>query len=150
MGMFDGFDSNNLTPAIPEEDTSVLQSSSPTKPYEDYNIEGDLIGYWWYYGDAIDLQFDISGEVTFDGSEDYMTAEEFLADKYITIQLFNFRREVVEAHTYAGTTPVVFEIDKELSESLTKGSYYCTLTVWKDNNFNKTLFYQTDATLTVK
>jgi hypothetical protein len=34
------------------------------KPYTMCNDNGDVIGYYWHYGDTVNLQFDIYGEVT--------------------------------------------------------------------------------------
>ena len=38
---------------------------SPNKlPYEEYDANNNLIGYWWYEKDILNLQFNITGEVT--------------------------------------------------------------------------------------
>lgn len=34
------------------------------RPYEDYNAQGKLVGYYWYYGNTVNLQFIIDGEIT--------------------------------------------------------------------------------------
>lgn len=37
---------------------------SAKKPYEEVNIDGEVTAYYWYYGDAVNLEFDILGELT--------------------------------------------------------------------------------------
>lgn len=160
MGMFDSFDGyDNLKdhyvqpcppPKPPVEDTSKLKPVKPNKPYEKYNAEGELIGYYWYYGDTINLEFTIEGEVTYEGSNEYVDAAEFMKEKQVTIELYNFRRELITTRTLAGSNVIVFEIDEALSKELIRGNYYCTLTVFDNSGLNKTLFYQDDCTLFVE
>ena len=63
------------------------------KPYEEYDVSGNLIGYWWYYGNTINLEFNIEGEVTYEGNDSYINAKEFLKDKQIEIKLFNLEEK---------------------------------------------------------
>ena len=35
-----------------------------SKPYEEYNAKGELIGYFWRQGETLNLEFNIEGEVT--------------------------------------------------------------------------------------
>lgn len=160
MGMFDSFDGyDNLKdhyvkpcppPKPPVEDNSKLKPCTPKKPYEKYNAAGELIGYYWYYGDTINLEFEIEGEVTYEGNSQYVDAAEFMKEKQVTVELFNYRRELITARTLPGSDRILFEIDKELSKQLIRGNYYCTLTVFDGNGLNKTLFYQEDCTLFVE
>ena len=81
----------------------------------------------------------------------YITAQDFLSDKQITVQLYNFRHELITSKLFNGTTEVRFDIDKKLSDSLVKGVYYCSLTVWnQDETYNQTIFQQEETTLIVK
>lgn len=41
-----------------------LDPIQASKPYEEYNSKGELIGYSWRYGESINLEFNIDGEVT--------------------------------------------------------------------------------------
>lgn len=52
---------------------SKLCSSDKTKPYEEYNVEGELVGYFWNYGDTLNLDFSIDGEVTVEGDAIVLT-----------------------------------------------------------------------------
>ena len=205
----DNYIPNNINPCPPKKcNDEKLDPCIIKKPYEDYNIEGEVVGYWWYYKDILNLEFNITGDVVvednaivytaigekpttetigeidqkaynvvdllswtctaidgdkyhwtedveFDNPEAgdrniYITAEDFMKDKQVTVQLYNFRHEPLVLKTYAGSTKIIFAIDKEMSEQLVKGVYYCTLTIWSGDTFNKTIFEQTDCTLTVK
>lgn len=165
MGMFSNYEDladnyvpNNLRPNPPKCDYKSncnLEPCKPNKPYEEYNAEGQLIGYFWYYGNSVNLEFNINGEVTYEGSEDYITAKDFLSDKLATIKLYNFRREeivekVYDLSTLPDPTSVTFVIDEGLSKKLVKGVYYITLTISDKTGFNTTIFYQEDCNLFVK
>lgn len=68
------------------------------KPYELYNAKGELEGYFWRYGDSINLEFTLLGEITFEdgsGTGNYINAADFLRDKTIVIDLYNFRLEKI-------------------------------------------------------
>ena len=71
MGMFLNYQNiansypNNLVNAFPSCDIcSKLNPLEASKPYEEYNIKGDLIGYFWRYGETLNLEFNIDGELT--------------------------------------------------------------------------------------
>lgn len=161
MGMFDGYQNlnnqytpNNLCSNIPQppcpNKCDCLEPCKPNKPYEEYDAKGELVGYWWYQGDTINLEYNIEGEVTVEGSSNYITAEDFLADKQVTIKLYNFRREVIAEKTFEGSTTIIFPIDKELAKILVQGVYYSSLEIWMGEDFNKTLLKQDECTLTIK
>ena len=68
MSMFDNYNNQNtdyIPNNIPYDNKKVF--SYPT-PYTEYNVEGDKIGYYWYYGDTVNLTFDISGELTLESN----------------------------------------------------------------------------------
>lgn len=75
-----------------------LNKTEATKPYELYNVEGQLEGYCWYYGDHIDLDFELLGELTQDddlGNGIYVDIVDFIKDKLFTFTIYNFRHEVI-------------------------------------------------------
>lgn len=52
---------------LTDKSDCVLPSSIPVvprSPFEEYNAEGQLVGYYWYYGDTVNLQFTIDGEIS--------------------------------------------------------------------------------------
>ena len=129
----------------------TLEPCRPKVPFESYNAKGELDGYWWYYGDTIVLEFNITGEVVIEGSDEYVTAEDFLLGKKILFTLYDFRREEILHKEYDASTKILFEIDYKLSRELVKGTYYCSLQVYdEDDLFAKTIYAQQDCTLTVK
>lgn len=41
-----------------------LCPTTASKPYEEYDAKGNLIGYSWRYGETLNLDFNIDGEIT--------------------------------------------------------------------------------------
>lgn len=143
-------------PIPPQCPPKPLCPPEPNKPYEDYNAKGELVGYWWSYGDTINLDFELDGYVTIDGSDNYISVKEFIKDKEINIALYNFRYEEIINMLFDGkeyqdkdTVNVIFPIDKELSKSLVPGTYYCSLTII-GKEVSATIFYEDSCTLTVR
>lgn len=72
MGMFLNYQdiANNYIPnnLISEFNTpksyTKLDSNLASKPYECYNAKGELEGYFWMYGNTLNLEFNIDGEIT--------------------------------------------------------------------------------------
>ena len=116
--MFENYDNLNSqyiptniprAPIPPQCPPGPLCPPEPNKPYEDRNAKGELIGYWWSYGDTINLDFNLSGYVTIDGSDNYIPVQDFIKDKQINISLYNFRHEQItnmlfEGQNYQDTT----------------------------------------------
>lgn len=220
MGMFTSYEClektyvtpNNIKPEKSCEQESNITSCRPRKPYEDCNVKGELTGYWWNYGDTINLDFHITGDIVVEddaivytaindkpteetigvagqkaynitdlkswtcdiidnvciwvedeeftnpeaGSRNiYVSAEEYVKNRYITFTLYNFRMEEIDKQTFEGATDIIYEINEELSNKLVKGVYYGKLTLWEKNIENTpklifTLFDSTSCTFTVK
>lgn len=82
-----------------------LEPCKPNKPYEEYDAENKLVGYYWNYGDTINLEFDVSGEVTIIDGEEYISALDFLIGKYVVMTIYDFRGDVMATQTlYTSTT----------------------------------------------
>lgn len=72
MGMFlnyqniaDNYMPNNLIKEFPQRlDRSKLNPVDASKPYEEYDAKGELTGYFWRYGETLNLEFNIDGEIT--------------------------------------------------------------------------------------
>lgn len=47
---------------------------SSGKPYEEYDMKGNLIGYSWRYGETLNLEFNIDGEITVEDTALILTA----------------------------------------------------------------------------
>lgn len=213
MGMFLNYDNiaknyvpNNLMCSFPVgKSYTKLNPVNSSKPYEEYDFKGDLVGYFWRYGETLNLEFNIDGEITVEddaivltsaglvpsdsegninqrayntidkrswtcsninndkrewaeddvftypefGNSVYFTAEEYLKDKKVDVTLYNFRMEPIHTEIFSGASKIIFKIDSELSKKLTKGIYYCSLTVINDS-ICLPIFNSSDCKLLVK
>lgn len=72
MGMFSNYDNitpnyipNNIKCSFPVvKSYTKLDPVQASKPYEEYNTKGELVGYFWRYGETLNLEFNIEGEIT--------------------------------------------------------------------------------------
>jgi len=145
--------SNRPTCPPPEKCCPNLDLCKPTRPYyADYDIEGNLVGYWWYYGNTFDLEFNIEGEITVEGSLQWSPIDEFIDGKLVTMNLYNFRREIIYTQVIKATSSkVIFSIDQELSNKLVRGVYYCSLSISDEKlGFDQTVLQMEDCVLNVK
>ena len=215
MGMFlnyhniaDNYMPNNLINAFPKQLTvSKLDPLDESKPFEEYDIKGNLIGYSWRQGETLNLEFNIDGEITLEDDavvmktsgqapdertmgnigqrlynivdfrswtcvgifkgkyfwhEDeeftyptnqgrcvYVSAEDYLKDKTVEVILYNFRLEPICKRQFVGNPKIIFSVDKELSATLQKGIYYCSVNVF-NSLVSHTIFNAQDCTLMVK
>lgn len=123
-----------------------------TKPYELYNAKNELEGYYWYYGNTINLEFDIDGEVldiNGNGTGEFVSAKDYLVDKIATLNIYNFRMNIIYSKTISAAETIHISIDKELSEKMVKGIYYCSLEI-SNNNSHETIFNAKDCKFLVK
>ena len=176
-----------------------------SKPFEEYNAKGELIGYFWRYGETLNLEFNIDGEIIVEsdavilkstgeepsktskprgnrayniidmrswtcvgyaygeyiwqedleftypqsGLSVYVSAADYLKDKFIEFTLYNFKRQPILTKKFEGTTQIIVPIDIETSKSLTKGLYYCSLTVVSED-IVLPIFDNNDCLLLVK
>lgn len=56
----------------------VIEVLNISKPYEVKDAEGNLKGYFWYYGNSVDLDFIISGQVTIEDSDSYIDIDQLI------------------------------------------------------------------------
>ena len=76
MGMFlnyhnidSNYRPNNLINAFPSKmNSSKLDPLDASKPFEEYNTKGELTGYFWRYGETLNLEFNIDGEITIESN----------------------------------------------------------------------------------
>lgn len=132
MGLFDNFD--NIYDAD-QSPSQIANMKVGCLPYEYYDpLTGKLDGYYWHYGDSIELHFLIDGEITTDDGQ-YVDLETFLEGKFLRIQFYNFRYESIKdlETVLDASTDVKLIIDEETSKKLLRGTYYLTATVFKDN-----------------
>lgn len=145
----DSYIPNNLSAnKIKPESYTKLCPITASKPYELYNAKNELEGYFWYYGDAINLDFSIEGEVTLDDGT-YISANDFLKDKLYAVKIYDFRLNEIYTQVGQSSTNIVLSIDKDLSSNFVKGVYYCSLQI-SGKDFQETLFSPQDCKLLVK
>ena len=219
MGMFlnyhnisDNYVPNNLICEYPKVTTeSKLAPIEASRPFEEFNVKGELIGYFWRYGETLNLEFNIDGEITvesdaiifnskgqeptisteanvgqrayniadckswtctsistrenvyeyqwtqdeeftYPSSSDrkiYLSAADYLKDKHVEVALYNFRMELIHSDIFEASPTIIFHIDPEMSKTLVKGIYYCTVKVF-NKDFCSTIFDENDCSLIVK
>lgn len=61
----DNYKPNNTVCSFPVgKSYTKLDPVKASKPYEEYNTKGELIGYFWRQGETLNLEFNIDGEIT--------------------------------------------------------------------------------------
>jgi len=70
--------------------TQIIQNN-PNKPYEVVDTRGVLIGYFWYYGNSVDLTWDIIGETTFEEGNSYLDIIDSIKDKDILVTIYDWK-----------------------------------------------------------
>lgn len=156
--MFDNYDEiipNRHCP--PKPDKGPLKPCRPDKPYESYNEYGELDGYWWYYGNNLNLEFIIEGEATFEGTNQFVEANDFVIGKSAKVIIYDFRRKPIKTLIFDNLQEarVIVPIDEdinhgELSKKMVPGVYYCSLTLFDDMGYNETILRLESCTLQVK
>ncbi len=126
-----------------------IEPKAPNKPYELTNDLGEVIGYYWYYGESIDLVLSIDGEVTDETSSTYIPAADFVNGKKIKFTLYNFRHEEIFTKTVEASTEVKVEIDSQLSQTICRGNYYGEFTLF-DITTNIVLIPQEKLSISIK
>ena len=89
MGMFlnyqniaDNYIPNNLQTAFPHNVAeSKLNPLDASKPYEEYDVKGNLCGYFWRYGETLNLEFQIDGEITVEDDAIILTTAGSIPDQ---------------------------------------------------------------------
>ena len=141
-----------------------LESTSPNKPYEIIK-NGELVGYFWYQGNSIDLIFDISGTITLLASDEYITVNDIANSLRFEATFYDFRgmnvlqfsndpiaehKLIVEVPNGVNNAKVTIQIDAEISAKLTKGVYKMTLVASHPCGYRETLFNNESAMFEVR
>lgn len=152
MGMFDNFNNvkttyqvNPYAPQYPPQKmpTQIVQNN-PNKPYEVVDARGVLTGYFWYYGNSVDLTWDIVGEVT-TTQDNYVDVVDMVKYLIITATIYDWKMCKVEEVKLIPTiednkASVTLSINGKLSQKLVKGVYEISLTASNAQGYNETLF----------
>lgn len=141
---------NNLSQQLTKPCSyTKLDTCDLTRPYELYNAKNELEGYYWYYGNNINLEFNIEGDINEIKLDGFIDLQDYLKDKVATLNIYNFRNEALYQKTIQANNTVVFEIDPEASKKLVKGVYTCELLV-ANSKVSHTVFGIDDCTFLVK
>lgn len=144
---------NNLSQQLTKPCSyTKLNPCEITKPYELYNAKNELEGYYWYYGNTINLEFEIDGEVLDidgNGTGEFVPAKDYLADKIATINIYDFRMNIIHTQTIQAYENIIITIDPELSNKMVKGIYYCSLDI-SNSKSHENIFTAEDCKLLVK
>lgn len=118
-----------------------IQTSNPNKPYEVKDARGNLIGYFWYYGNSVVLTFDISGEYTSVSENVYVDVQDVLSGCTLTLTIYDNRYNIIHQESvYPNSTSVDFVIDSQVSSKMLKGKYTMQLVASNGSGYNETLF----------
>lgn len=79
----------------------------------------------------------------------FIDASDYMKDKVLTFTIYNFRLEPIYNKNFEGTSSFKMYINKELSDSLNKGIYYCSLEV-SGKDSHQMVFAPEDCKLLVK
>ena len=160
---------NPFQPTYPRQEANCkVQGVNMNKPYEVKNLDGSIKGYFWYYGNSVDLVFEISeaqnfGEdslnqdvaVTLLDQDQYITTQDALINVMQELQarivIYNFRMEpILEfSNNIDSENKLIIDPSKEiisiqitnaLSSKLVRGKYHLTLEVSNLDGYHETLF----------
>lgn len=95
------------------------------------------------------------------GKSVYITAKDYLQDKKIKIQLYDFQHQPIRdadgkfiestSRVFKGDSIINFSIDSDLANQLSKGVYYCEVLVFDQNdNYIQTIFSQDDMVFDIR
>ena len=102
--MFDNYNNINTTftpnpfaPQYPpQKQQQQIVQNNPNKPYEIIDARGNLTGYFWYYGNSIDLVWDIIGETTMASTNNYVNVADIIKYQIITATIYDWRNKKIE------------------------------------------------------
>lgn len=146
------YQQNPFQPNYPQaQNNSNIQQVNVNKPFEILNDDGSIKGYFWYFGNSVNLEFDIDGEVILLNQDQYITIEDILSTLELNMYIYDFRMEPILhfsnnigsanlLYVNAQEKTVTAEITHELSQKLIKGKYYIELVANHKVGYNETLF----------
>lgn len=173
--MFDNYNNINLNTsygANPYMNTCFqfpnppMVSNTSNKPYEITDDRGNLVGYFWYYGNSVDLVWDITGEATSEASSTYIDLDNILAYITLTAIIYDWRHEIIDSiklhpkveliNNFENNTLknkkyiATLQIKDDLAKRLVKGIYTIDLVASNVQGYNETLFSSNDCKFEVR
>lgn len=123
MAMFDNYPSPEGY--IPDNTTETLPEPEPipdTLPRNEYNVEGDWIGYSWRQGDTLTIEYEV---------DEYIADE--MVGKTVQVDILDHQRKLVDSMTLNGAKTLSIVITNEISEKMIRGNYYFTFKIYNDD-----------------
>lgn len=97
---------NNLVCSLPVgKSYTKLDPIQASKPYEEYDAKGELIGYFWRYGETLNLEFNIDGEITVEDDAIVLTSAGQTPDN-ITGKILQKAYNVVDKKSWTCTSVI--------------------------------------------
>ena len=152
-------------PMVPPNNS--IQEVSVNKPYELKNPDGSLKGYFWYYGNSVELVFNLSGQITSVAGDNYVTINQVLKSLTLIGSIYDFRHNKILSFSneIGAEYPLILEtgnteevegaivsmnITREISLKLIKGNYYIDLIATHPSGYCETLFDADSCVFEVK
>ena len=130
---------------IPSNTTkSLCMDRVPENPIAVYDANGVIIGYSWYYGDNIVLEFKTTGEVTEDSNLTTESLDYYLRGKKFELSFINFRYETVCTMTIDADEIVKFYIEGDIYKNLCRGVYTLKLNLLDESKQIVTTLFGTN------
>lgn len=151
-GMFDNYNiktTSTINPYSPQypptKNIPQAVQNNPNKPYEVVDARGNLTGYFWYYGNSVDLVWDIIGEATSEKTSNYIDVASLIKYNIITATIYDWKMQKIKEiklipEINGDKVTVTLPISGELSQSLVKGTYEISLVASNIQGYNETLF----------
>lgn len=154
------YNPNPFQPNYPQALCNCNAEASPVKLNKPYEILSPdrltVLGYFWYYGNSVDLVFNLEGQVTLEATDNYLTVGDLINSLTLVMTIYNFRYEpimqfstdplisknqlIVNSNGDVTGSTITASITNELSSQLVKGIYYIDLVASLANGYNETLF----------
>ena len=119
---------NNVCPPI---FNTPVNCCNLCKPYEEVDINGNFVGYFWYYGNSIQLKFTTTGTIELDGT--YETAEEYFNGKTAQVIIKDARYQEIYRENLPANPELIFNIYPDLAEKLLRGIYHISINIVGDD-----------------
>lgn len=96
-------------------------------PINTYDLNGNLIGYTWNYGDAIELAIHLNNTVLHSDKEHIDLFEKYLSDKEVEINFIDMRGEVKYTFYVPASLHTKLKLNYSDETLIERNEYKCTL-----------------------
>lgn len=96
-------------------------------PINTYDLNGNLIGYTWNYGDAIELSIHLNNTVLHSDKEHLDLFEKYLSDKEVEINFIDMRGEVKYTFYVPASLHTKLKLNYSDETLIERNEYKCTL-----------------------